>query len=294
MRFFMFIYSIIILFFTPLWAHATADGPDYFKNKINHSVYLYKNANTQSVVLAEIPAHRDYLKNMGCIGTPTLSEWENMSENEKQQAQENIWCQVNYMMIEGWVKNMDLTEGSSIADLPMFLCDTPNLNEIETLICQDDTLKVLDYEITIVYDQAYMAAQKLGILQELEKSQQDWLKTRNNCAKAEDRKACTQTQYLERIAYLQTEWDLIKPNLKANYFCGEDKHFELTAHFYNQTAVATVKIAYNGKTDILLQKISASGARYVGIMGQLFWIKGNEAIFKPGKNTAEYQCITND
>lgn len=176
MRFFMFIYSIIILLFTPLWAHATADGPDYFKNKINHSVYLYKNANAYSVILAQ---------------------------------------------------------GSSFSNLPMLLCDTPNLNEIET-------------------------------------------------------------QYLECIAYLQSYLGLMKADIKADYLCGKDQNLKLTAHFYNHTAVATVKIAYNGKTDILLQKVSASGARYVGIMGQLFWIKGNEAIFKPGKNTAEYQCITND
>ncbi|MFV0322675.1 MAG: MliC family protein [Alphaproteobacteria bacterium] len=290
---FIFLAYIISVFFIPQLASATADGPDYFKNKNNYSVYLYENANAQSHILAEIPAHRDYLKNMGCTGMLRLDEWEKMSDDEKQQFRENIWCKVPYITIEGWVKNTDLAEGSSIADLPMFLCDTPNLNEIEALICHDDELKVLDYEITIVYNQAHIVAQKSGNVQELENSQQNWIKARNDCNKEADKKTCTQTQYLKRIAYLQTYWALINADIKATYLCDGASPFALTAYYYIYSSIPAVKIEYNDKVDVLLESITASGAKYEDTNGKLFWAKGNKALFKLNNNAAELQCTTN-
>lgn len=300
MRNFMFVTYIIFIFLYPKLAYATADGPDYFQVKNNHSVYIYENANGNSAILNTILPRSDYLKNMGCTSMPSLNAWEKMTDDEKIMAQENIWCQISYIGITGWVKNTDLAEGSSLSALPTFSCNKEDLHEIEALICQDDDLKILDYEMDNIYRQALSVAQNLRnhnteTVKELEATQHKWIKDRNECWKDIDNKrTCTRKQYLERITHLQTQWNFVEPNIRATYICNDNLQHKVVTHFYNHTAIASVKIEYGDLTAVLTQTIAASGAKYEGILNKLFWVKGNEALFTWSPIDADNHCITGD
>lgn len=118
MAFLKYFFVVFILFSASLRAYATADGPDYFKVSDKQNILLYQDADMTSPILTTIPAGTDYLKNMGCQGAPSLSEWEQMTTEEQTRSREKIWCKITYKDNIGWVKNTDIREGSSPSGLP--------------------------------------------------------------------------------------------------------------------------------------------------------------------------------
>ena len=103
---------------------------------------------------------------------------------------------------------------------PSFDCAKSN-GEIEALICQDDSLAALDRELAQVYKTALDNAPGEERAT-LKATQRGWIKGRNDCWKAADKKACTQTNYEQRITALQimaVARDHHRPNLKEPKPC---------------------------------------------------------------------------
>jgi uncharacterized protein len=89
----------------------------------------------------------------------------------------------------------------AFAAKPSFNCGKAT-HEIEQLICSDDELAALDVSLTNLYKTLLKntpsAAQK-----RLKAEQSGWVKGRNDCWKATDKRACTKGEYEARINELK-------------------------------------------------------------------------------------------
>ncbi len=300
MKFYLSILLSFVLFTFVSPAHAEAGGPDFYKIEGKVSAQLLEDKGDMSKLVVLIPPDTNGLKNMGCEGGPSYTEWQDMSLEEQAQSKENIWCKIEFYGHEGWVKNIYLSEGSAITERPTFDCTEERPHEIEMLICGDEELILLDHKMDAIYKQALAAAQSLDIradkaVTELKTTQRGWIKERNECWKdIENKKACTISKYKRQMAYLQAKWHLGAPGETVSYTCNEAQTEEVVVTFYSQTAVSSAVIEYGDKQETFVQAESASGTRYVGDFGKLFWVKGNKAILVWNQNEGEKTCLVRE
>lgn len=156
---------------------------------------------------------------------------------------------------------------------PGFDC-TKASGEIETLICGDADLAALDRKLADVYGASLRklkgAADKQAAVKSLKAEQRGWIKGRNDCWKAEDKRACTEDAYKMRIALLQARYVLVPGGKPVFYTCNGNPADELAATFF-PTDPQAVRLERGDRQTIALQARSASGARYLGDFGILFW-----------------------
>ncbi len=98
-------------------ALADADGPDYFKvNGVasNDVLNIRSKADPNAKKVGEIPPEAVCVKNLGCKGGLTMSEFTDLSKDEQAAIlrKRPRWCQVEYQGIKGWVSARYLIEGS--------------------------------------------------------------------------------------------------------------------------------------------------------------------------------------
>ncbi len=98
-------------------ALADADGPDFFKvNGVanNDVLNMRSKADPNAEKVGEIPSGADCVKNLGCKGGLTMSEFTDLSKSEQAVilAKRPRWCQVEYDGTRGWVSARFLIEGS--------------------------------------------------------------------------------------------------------------------------------------------------------------------------------------
>ncbi len=98
-------------------ALADADGPDFFKvNGVasNDVLNIRSKADPHAKKLGEIPPGADCVKNLGCKGGLTMSEFTDLSKKEQAAIlrKRPRWCHVEYNGIKGWVSARYLAEGS--------------------------------------------------------------------------------------------------------------------------------------------------------------------------------------
>ncbi len=98
-------------------ALADADGPDYFKvNGVASDDVLNMRikADPDAKKVGEIPPGADCVKNLGCKGGLTMSEFTDLSKEEQATIlrKRPRWCHVEYRGVKGWVSARYLAEGS--------------------------------------------------------------------------------------------------------------------------------------------------------------------------------------
>ncbi len=102
-------------------APATADGPDTFAVTgvaVNDVLNIRAEPSAGSARIGAIAPDGRGIRNLGCQGGPTFTEWQAMTEAERERAARNRWCRVRYGGIEGWVAGRFLTEDSAAAAAP--------------------------------------------------------------------------------------------------------------------------------------------------------------------------------
>lgn len=77
---------------------------------------------------------------------------------------------------------------------PSFDCSNVKKETVESHICDNENLSLLDNTLAELYKQAY----ELNLNNNLKQSQKKWLKKRDNCKTI----SCIQKSYLERVDYL--------------------------------------------------------------------------------------------
>ena len=96
-------------------AHATADGPDFYRVRgvsATSTLSLRAEPSVQALRIGRIPAYAACLRNLGCQGGLTFEEFTTLSEaDRKRRAEENPrWCKVEYRGTVGWVAGRYLAE----------------------------------------------------------------------------------------------------------------------------------------------------------------------------------------
>ena len=108
---------LLLLSITSGLALADADGPDYYTVKrvaSNDVLNIRSKADPNANKVGEIPPEADCVKNLGCKGGLTMSEFIDLSKEEQAAIlrKRPRWCQVEYRGIRGWVSARYLAEGS--------------------------------------------------------------------------------------------------------------------------------------------------------------------------------------
>jgi uncharacterized protein len=84
---------------------------------------------------------------------------------------------------------------------PSFKC-TKGLHEAEALICKDDELAKLDVSLSQLYG-LELKNTPVSEKKRLKAEQSGWVKGRNDCWKAKDKKSCIKAEYQTRISELK-------------------------------------------------------------------------------------------
>jgi hypothetical protein len=95
-------------------AHATADGPDFYKvqgapDAGGLPLWATPDASTH---LGFIPVNAECVRNLGCQGGLTMQEFTSLADKERAErlAANPRWCKVAYQGLTGWVEGQFLAE----------------------------------------------------------------------------------------------------------------------------------------------------------------------------------------
>lgn len=161
----------------------------------------------------------------------------------------------------------------TFAAVPAFDCNKAD-HEIEKLICADDELAAMDLQMANVFKQSLQAGTEAA-LNQLRVTQRGWVKGRNDCWKADDKRDCVQTNYEMRITELQITYGLVEvPDAVAFDCAGKGA---MTAVFYQKTQKPAVVLTRFSDQAIAYIGRSGSGSKYDG-QDVIFWEKGGEAM----------------
>lgn len=181
--------------------------------------------------------------------------------------------------------------GMAHATGPAFDCGKAS-HEIESLICKDGELAKLDRKLDETFRQAMKTVETVPghtqALKEMKAIQRGWIGGRNDCWKADDKRQCTFDIYRNRIAELQARYMLVKSQKPVFYTCENNPADQIIATFM-ETDPSTVRLERGDRTEIAIQGLSGSGARYEGAFGLEFWIKGNDAMVTWPQGT-QFNC----
>jgi len=165
--------------------------------------------------------------------------------------------------------------------MPSFEC-SPDLGEVETLICATPELAALDLRLDSVWRTSLRSMRDGGTpeadIARVRAFQRGWISGRNDCWKAEDVAGCTRDGYLTRIARIESDFLLAPSGEPTFWVCGGNPANEFVATFVD-TDPAAVRVERGDQQESMIAVPAASGSRYVGYSGKEVWFKGGEAVF---------------
>ncbi|MEI8595763.1 MliC family protein [Photobacterium sp. Hal280] len=170
---------------------------------------------------------------------------------------------------------------------PSFDCTAVADGSIEAMICQDQALAALDNKLSEVYHQAADKATN-EYPPTLKAEQRGWVKGRNECWKADDKKSCVASEYQWRIAELQARYGLIRPTASVTYLCTDQPGSEVIATYY-PTDPPTLIAERGDSVSLMYLQESASGTKYVG-RNESLWEHQGEAKVTWGYGAPELDC----
>jgi uncharacterized protein len=157
---------------------------------------------------------------------------------------------------------------------PAFDCQKAS-GEIEALICQDAELATLDRDMAGIFKRAE-AKNSGDELKTLKAMQRGWIKGRNDCWKAQDKRQCVIASYNLRMVELQIQNGLVIVPTAVGYVCNNDNSKPFFATFYNELKPPAAVITYGDDQTIALAAPAASGSKY-SAEGISFWEHHGEA-----------------
>ncbi|SDZ79549.1 MliC family protein [Rubrimonas cliftonensis] len=165
------------------------------------------------------------------------------------------------------------------AAAPSFDCAKAD-GAAEELVCADADLAALDVALAARFSAA-MAAARSGAdadaaAARLRAEQRGWIKGRDACWKAADLRDCVEDAYTRRDAILAASWMLGDVGPPVFYQCGGNPADEIAVFFLDAPRRA-LRLERGDRIEAMAQTRSASGARYDGDFGAMFWEKGGEA-----------------
>lgn len=181
-----------------------------------------------------------------------------------------------------------LVTGSAMAQGPSLDCRKVEKGSIEELVCQNEELSALDRQLAEVYAAALKKAgnEHPAVLKP---SQRGWIKGRDDCWKSSDVPRCVKDNYIARITELQARYRLVESIGPVSYQCNGNPADEVVVTFF-KTEPASLIAERGDSSSLMIQTISASGARYEG-PNELFWEHQGEATIRWGYEVPEMKCV---
>ena len=180
-----------------------------------------------------------------------------------------------------------LATGNAMAQGPSFDCSKVEKGSIEELVCQSPELSALDRQMAEVYDAALKKAGNEHPAY-LKPTQRGWIKGRNDCWKSSDIPSCVKGTYQDRIIELQARYRLVESIGPIIYQCNGNPVDEVIVTFF-KTEPATLIAERGDSTSLMIQTVSASGAKYEG-PNELFWEHQGKATIRWGYQAPEMPC----
>ena len=174
------------------------------------------------------------------------------------------------------------------AATPSFDCGRVGSGSIEAMVCGDESLSRLDRDLA----HAYAAARAKAGNQHpptLAAEQRGWIKGRNDCWKAADRRACAMDAYRERIAELQARYRLVEDNGVVRYACNGRPADELTVTYFATDPPSAIAERGDSVSMMFLRRAD-NGPRYVGRNEWLLQEHQDEVRVQWGYGTPEFRC----
>jgi uncharacterized protein len=170
---------------------------------------------------------------------------------------------------------------------PSFACDKVKAGSIEAMICGDQALSSLDRKLSEVY----AAASSKAVNERpplLKAEQRGWIKGRNECWKAGDKRGCVLDGYERRIAELQARYRLVPGSGPFRFICDDNPVSEVIATFF-RTVPPTLIAERGDSVSLMYLQPSGSGTRYQG-RNESFWEHQGEAAIIWGYGAPEMRC----
>jgi len=183
---------------------------------------------------------------------------------------------------------LGLGAGAAAGAGPSFDCRKVKAGSIEEMVCRDDALAALDRKLAGVY----AAASKKAANEHppvLKAEQRGWIKGRNDCWKAEDRRQCVDGEYRRRIVELQARYRLVEHTGPVVYACDGDPRNEVVATYF-RTDPPSLIAERGDQTSLMILQPAASGAKYAG-RNEMLWEHQGEARIAWGYGSAEMRCV---
>ena len=198
----------------------------------------------------------------------------------------------DYVMTDGF-REYRFDGFSIIVDArgPAYDCSAAR-HEIELLICDNPALSALDWRLFEIRSLAQQLLRHDSGLdyriagKYFEEEQLDWVESHNGCSKSLERVACMKASYERRIARLQARYFLVQGGDPVTFLCKGNE--EIVATFV-PTEPPTVRLERDDIIMVGWRVTAASGAKYEGDLGTLFWTKGDEAMVEWPKGT-RFNC----
>ena len=140
---------------------------------------------------------------------------------------------------------------------PSFDCAKAE-SEAENMVCTDYGLAALDNRLAEVYA-AELATP--GASKELAASQRGWVKGRDECWKADDKKLCVEEEYRTRIAELQINSPGAMAATAVEFTCNDNSK-PFTMAYYNELDDKPAVITLGNDQAIIFPQPAASGTQY--------------------------------
>ncbi len=148
---------------------------------------------------------------------------------------------------------------------PSFECSKAE-SEAEKLVCSDYSLAAHDNRLAELYAAALANPEASD---DLAATQRGWVKGRDDCWKADDKKTCIAEAYMTRIAELQINSPGAVAATPVEFTCNDDSK-PLAMAYYNAYDNTPAVITLGSDQTIIFPQNAASGARY-GRTGISFW-----------------------
>jgi len=148
---------------------------------------------------------------------------------------------------------------------PSFDCRKVPAGSIAEQVCADPALVQRDRKLTEVYAAARKVAARMKPPPPLVAEQRGWVKGRDDCWKATDRRACIDDAYRRRTAELQARYRLLPTQGPVRLVCDGDPRSEVGVSRF-ATDPPSLMAERGDETSWLLQQpeLVAGATRFVG------------------------------
>lgn len=179
--------------------------------------------------------------------------------------------------------------GIAAADMtgPSFDCSEVEAGSMEAMVCQDEALAELDRKLA----QVYAAASKKAENEHppiLRAEQRGWIKGRNECWKSDDKRACVEESYRQRIAELQARYRLVPSRGPVAFACDGNPANELVVTYF-ETDPPTLIAERGDRVSLMYRQPEADGTRYQG-RNETLWEEQEKVRITWGFGAEEIRC----